>query len=142
MELAVLLPVLTLILLGIIEIGRAAFVSVAVDDAARAGAQYGAEGAATASDTTGINNAAQNDAQATLTAAAVGNAMTVTSSTFCQCSNGSSSPNCASSDCSGDPYFEFVQVNTSVTFSPLLPYPTSLPSSYTMGGKAVMRVSQ
>jgi len=140
-ELALLLPLLTLILLGIIEIGRAAFVSVAVNDAARAGAHFGAQGATTASDTTGINNAAQNDAQATLTAAGVSNAMTVTSSTFCQCASGSSSPNCASSDCSGGPYFEFVQVNTSVTFSPLLSYPSTLPSSYTMNGQAIRRVS-
>src|SRR5580704_13108987 len=54
-ELAFVIPFLLLV--GIIEIGRFAFYSIVVANAARAGAQYGAQSLATAADTTGISTA-------------------------------------------------------------------------------------
>jgi Flp pilus assembly protein TadG len=60
-EVAFGLPVLLILLVGIVEIGRFAFYSVVVAGAARAGAQYGAQNLATAADTAGIIHAAQND---------------------------------------------------------------------------------
>src|ERR1700730_16367545 len=61
-ELPVVVPLLLLLLVGIIEIGRFAFYSILVSNAARAGAQYGAQSLATAGDTTGISTAGTNDA--------------------------------------------------------------------------------
>jgi TadE-like protein len=60
-EVAFGLPVLLILLVGIIEIGRFAFYSVVIAGAARAGAQYGAQNLATAADAAGIIHAAQND---------------------------------------------------------------------------------
>ncbi len=62
-ELAFVVPLLLLLLVGIIEIGRFAFYSILVSNAARAGAQYGAQSLASASDTVGIAAAANRDGQ-------------------------------------------------------------------------------
>lgn len=62
LEFALLLPILVLLLLGIIDIGRYADAAIVVASAARAGAQYGAQNLITAADQTGIANAAQLDA--------------------------------------------------------------------------------
>jgi len=43
LELALVLPVLLLLTIGLIEFGRVAYYSIEVSDAARAGAQYGAQ---------------------------------------------------------------------------------------------------
>src|ERR1700734_3884295 len=63
LELALLMPILCLLLLGIIEMGRYAEISILVSNAARAGAQYGAQNIATAGDSAGIQAAALQDAQ-------------------------------------------------------------------------------
>jgi Flp pilus assembly protein TadG len=60
-ELAFVLPILVLLILGVIEIGRYAYISILVGNAARSGAAYGAQNLSTNGDTTGINNAANND---------------------------------------------------------------------------------
>src|ERR1035438_8003708 len=51
MEFALMLPFMMLLLLGIAELGRAAFISITVSRAATAGAAYGAQNAATAAKT-------------------------------------------------------------------------------------------
>jgi Flp pilus assembly protein TadG len=61
LEFALVLPLLLLLLLGVIEIGRYAYVGILVGNAARAGAAYGAQTAITAADTAGITNAASSD---------------------------------------------------------------------------------
>jgi Flp pilus assembly protein TadG len=76
LEVALALPILLLLLLGIIEVGRYAQLAIVVADAARAGAIYGAQSSATAGQTdnaadqsgnntsppNGIEVAAQTDA--------------------------------------------------------------------------------
>src|SRR5258707_8994965 len=81
-EVALVLPLLLLLLIGIIEIGRFAFYGILVANAARAGAQYGAQNLATAWDNTGIQNAATNDG------AVPGITMNVTKTRTCRCGNG------------------------------------------------------
>src|ERR1700687_6240036 len=61
-ELALVLPILLLLLVGTIEIGRFAYYSIVVSNAARAGAQYGAQNLTTAADLAGMQTAANNDA--------------------------------------------------------------------------------
>lgn len=52
LEFALLLPVLCLLSIGVVEIGRAAYMSIVVTDAATAGVEYGSQNVITASQTT------------------------------------------------------------------------------------------
>ena len=61
MEMAFILPILLILVLGVIEIGRYAYIAILVGNAARAGAAYGAQNKQLANDSTGIQNAAQYD---------------------------------------------------------------------------------
>lgn len=54
-EFAIVVPVLALMLVVIANFARLFFVSVAVNNAARAGAQYGSQSVSTASDTSGMH---------------------------------------------------------------------------------------
>ena len=54
MEFAFLLPVLCLIAIGIVEIGRAAAFTIAVNNAATAGVEYGSQNEADAQDFNGM----------------------------------------------------------------------------------------
>jgi Flp pilus assembly protein TadG len=62
-EVALTLPLLLLLLRGVIEMGRYAYISILVGNAARAGAAYGAQSGGTSTDTAGIILAADNDFQ-------------------------------------------------------------------------------
>ena len=131
-ELALTLPILVLLMVGIADIGFYAYVAIQVSNAAHAGVQYGAQNHATASDTPGMQAAAIEDA-ANLTG------MTATPSHFCSCSDGTSS-NCTAGSCTTR-MIEFVQVKTTATMHPLIPYP-GFPSTLTLTGEAIMRVEQ
>jgi hypothetical protein len=122
-----------LLLVGAIEIGRLAYLSILVNNAAHAGVQFGAQNLATAADNTGMQTAALNDGQniAGLTAVA---------SHYCTCADGSSA-SCLATDCAGSHRLVYVQVNTTGLFRSLMGYP-GFPASYTVNGKAVMRVAQ
>lgn len=147
LEFALMLPFMLLLGVGIVEIGRAIFYTIAVNNAATAGVEYGSQNGTTASDTSGMQNAATSDANFS--------AMTAVATHGCTCDNGGGTtaesctypvpaPSTCSaaieSTCSGT-IVECVQVNTTATFSPIFNYP-GLPSSYTANGKAVMRVRQ
>jgi Flp pilus assembly protein TadG len=132
-ELAFVLPVASFLLVGTIEIGRLANTSIVVNQAARAGVQYGAQNRVTASDTAGMTQAAQQDASDIKN-------LTVTASHFCACSDGSAST-CQPTDCSGSRILEYVKVDTQTQLHTLLPYP-EIPRSFTVKGQDVMRVSQ
>jgi Flp pilus assembly protein TadG len=146
LEFALMLPFLMLLFLGVVELGRAAFITIAVTNAATAGAEYGSTNSATAGDIAGMKAAASVDADYT--------GMTFTSPTptyGCICDNGSgvscTNPvpapgTCASiaSSCTGTSQIvECVQVSTTATFSSLFHYP-GLPASFQTNGNAIMRV--
>jgi Flp pilus assembly protein TadG len=133
LEFALVAPVVLLLLVGAVEIGRLAYLGMLVKNAARAGVQYGAQNLATAADDSGMQNAALNDGQ-NITG------LTAVASHFCTCADGSSS-SCAAGDCSASHRLVYVQVNTTGQFQPLIRCP-GLPSSYTLNGQAVMRVAQ
>src|SRR5271168_4490795 len=61
-ELALVFPIFILLLVGAVEVGRLAYASVEVSNAARAGVSYAAQSSATAADTTNIQLAAIQDA--------------------------------------------------------------------------------
>jgi Flp pilus assembly protein TadG len=136
-ELALIVPVLALILVAIADFGRVFFISVAVNNAARAGAQYGSQTNTTAQDSAGIV------AQASADGANIPNFGTPTAS-LCVCSNPDADhPACStisSTYCAdASPKAVYVTVNTSATFSTILTYP-GVPSSMTLTGQAIMQV--
>lgn len=131
-EMALLSPLLFLLLLGTADLGRMVYMYIEVSHAARAGAQYGAQDHIRASDTAGIAAAATNDAPNI-------SSLSVTSSHSCQCSDGSSS-SCQITDCSGSHLVEFVQVNTSATYSVPFSYAPVGVTGRTVRGRAILRV--
>lgn len=133
-EIAVLLPVLLLLAIGAVEIGRFANYAIVAANAARAGVQYGAESLATASDTTGMQNAATGDAGA-------GSGLSAAASHYCLCSDGSAST-CLSTDCPLPLHrVLWVKVVVSGTLTSLLKYP-GVPRTFPITQTAVMRVDQ
>lgn len=132
-ELAIIAPLLLLLIVGLVEFGRYARMSILVSNAARAGVQYGAQNYVTALDDAGMQNAAQTDAESIA-------AITVTSSHYCTCADGTAS-SCQATDCASSHRLVYVQVDTRGTFTSMLHLPYVSPS-LTVAGRAVMRASQ
>lgn len=139
-ELAIVTPLLMLLLVGIIEVGRFAYFSILVGNAAQAGAQYGAGSLTNALDVSGMQTAALNDGQNIpgLTAASPA------PSSFCQCYNGTTATtlSCSQTSCPLAGYHRnvYVQVTTHGTFAPLFRYP-GLPAGLTVTRTVTMRVT-
>jgi Flp pilus assembly protein TadG len=128
LEMALLLPLMLLLLVGVIEIGRFAYFDILVSNAARAGAQYGAQSLIQAADKNGIQVAAQSDGLDT---------MSITSSQQCIC--GAGTPGGCPVACAQPTVY--VAVTANENFSSLFSYP-GLPKSMTLASTATMRVSQ
>jgi Flp pilus assembly protein TadG len=137
-ELGFLLPVLSLLLLGTIDLGRFAYMSIEVSSAARAGVQYGQQSGTTSTNITAMQSAATNDAP-DLVGAANGN-LAATASYWCQRSDGTGvSASCAAPpSCSSNHRVHYVKVVTSASYKPWFAYP-GIPSTTTLNGQAVMR---
>ena len=133
-ELALLLPIILVSVMGIIEVSRVSYFAIQVANAARAGVQYGAQNSTTASDTTGMQNAAINDA-VNITG------LSASANHFCKCSDGTSTA-CLSNTCSaGTRLLEYVNVTTSVTVNSLFKYP-GIPQTYALNGASTERVAR
>lgn len=130
-ELALGVPILVALLLGTTEFARVEYVSIEVSNAALAGVQYGGQNVTAAADTSGIQNAAQNDVPSFTLG-------TTTATTACTCSDGASST-CSRGDCPGADIETILTVETQATISPLVHLP-GLPTSYTLHGQAVQKV--
>jgi len=138
-EVALVAPILVLLLIGAVEFGRLEYASIEVNNAARAGAQYGSQTPVTAMDFSGMQQAAINDAPDVLS-------LTATTTNYCSCpvSNSCSSATqaaCTPGMCSGTQICEYVQVNTQAVVDPLFHYP-GLPTTFTLQGQSTMRVGQ
>src|SRR5579863_5414193 len=83
-ELALVMPLLILLLAGATEYGRLTYFDIEIANAAGAGAAFAAQNGSDATDTTGIQAAAANDAP-NLTRIAT---LTATPTLSCSCSNG------------------------------------------------------
>jgi Flp pilus assembly protein TadG len=129
LEFAITAPILILILLAVADFGRVFFVAIALNNAARAGTQYGIQSPANAADVTGMIQAAQNDASNI-------SGVTATASEYCECPDGSTQA-CNESPACGDMRV-YVEVDTSGSFQTLLNYP-GIPSSFSLKGKSVVR---
>ena len=134
LELALMLPLMLLLLVGLIEIGRFAYFDILVSNAARAGAQYGAQSLIQAADKTGIETAAQSDGR---------NTMTITPAQMCGCTAATLAicpPGGGGGGGCGRPLV-YVQVTATETYSSLFNYP-GIPTSMTLTSTSTMRVSQ
>jgi Flp pilus assembly protein TadG len=128
-EFGIVAPVLLLVLLAVADLGRVFFVSIELNDAARAGTQFGIQSPANAADISGMEQAAQNDASNI-------SGVSATASEYCQCPDGTT-PACNSSPSCSDMRV-YVEVDTTGSFQTLLDYP-GISSSFALGGKSVMR---
>ncbi len=157
-EVALLTPFLLLLLLGVIELGRFAYIGILVANAARAGAAYGAQSLAHAGDAGDIQTAAKNDFQNN--GQNVSN-LTVQAGTFtpsyfgCTCdNNGTISPdpptgdycnpndNPTSGSCpAGQHWVVLVSVEAKGTFNSLFSFIPSL-ASITIDRTCTLRVIQ
>ena len=135
LEVALVTPLLLLLAVGIIEIGRYAYYSILVADAARAGAQYGAQNLATAADTAGIRTAAENDGQNLA-------ALHVTVQHECGCTGSSIGGACPATACASPNHaLVYVKVTVTGTFNSLFKYP-GIPQSIDCDSTELMRVAQ
>jgi Flp pilus assembly protein TadG len=132
-EFAMILPVLIVLLLVALDFARLYNMGLAVTDAARAGAQYGAQNPATAVNVLAIEQAACNS----MPNVACTPGTNAIASSFCQCSG--TTVSCTSPGTCATYVQNFVQVTTSATFSTIVPYP-GIPSSIPLTGSATMQV--
>jgi len=154
LEVALLTPMLLAMLLGAIELGRYAYISILVGSAARAGAAYGAQNLAQSADTAGIQAAADNDFRNN---GQDPTSLAVNPSTSCGCDTGGSLPAltnvCSTrsnpgidntvSNCFGTNahWVVMVSVTASGTFHSLFNYP-GIPKTLTVSNTATLRVAQ
>jgi Flp pilus assembly protein TadG len=137
-ELALLTPVLLILVVGIVEMGRYTSMSIEVGNAARAGAQYGAQNLAKAADQNGITCAAENESLGAGTTPVcpstnpLGLAITFPgppagTTTVCGCDNGGTiTPMATCTSACGQHFVVSVQVTAKATFNPLFSYATPL----------------
>jgi Flp pilus assembly protein TadG len=132
-ELALVMPIFSALMLGSAEFARLEYASIAVANAARAGVAYGSQSSATASDFTGMQTAATNDGP-NITG------LSATATEFWSCSNAPSTQSTSPPTCSaGNHLLNYVQVTTTATVTPVIRVP-GLPTSFTLHGLAIMRV--
>jgi len=156
-EMAFVLPLLLLLALGVIEIGRYAYIAILVGNAARAGAAYGAQSLPQAGESASIAAAAEYDFAGGSTTSDSSNGqneslLTVTSAFTCGCDNGGTitpSPVGTNATCfvvdankctAGGHWVVVVTVTASGQFNALFNYP-GIPSPINVSSTSFMRVA-
>jgi Flp pilus assembly protein TadG len=132
LETALIAPILLLVLVGAIDFGRGYYAALEVSSAAEAGALYGTQ---FPTDVSGMIKAATLDAADIIM-------VTPTAAYGCECSDGTAvTPNCGSTPtCSLLNVVNYVEVDTTATYKPIISYP-GFTSSLTLHGKARLRAS-
>lgn len=153
-EFAFVLPLLLLLLLGIVEIGRYAYISILIGNAARAGAAYGAQNGLS-NDQNGIAHAAEYDFAGATSGSTKLNGqpvslLTVSSTTSCGCDSGgtittygctvNNAGNCPLLGSASGNWVIMVNVTASGTFNALFSFP-GIPGSLAISRTATIRVS-
>ncbi len=130
-ELALITPLLLLLLVGAVDLGRAGYAAIEVAAAANAGAAYGTQNP---TDTAGMQNAA-------LLNGADLNGLASTASWGCECSDGSSpSTSCTTKPSCSNNLVKYVVVATSLNYTPVLHVP-GLPSSFPLQASSRLRAA-
>jgi Flp pilus assembly protein TadG len=148
LEVALLTPMLLALLLGAIELGRYAYISILVGNAARAGAAYGAQNLILSQDIPGIQTAAKNDFQyngQNISQLSVNPVVTScgcdTNGTIAPAPSCSTATNPTASICASGHWVVMVSVTASGTFNSLFNYP-GIPSQLIVSNTATLRVAQ
>jgi hypothetical protein len=111
------------------EFLRVYYTTIELNNAARAGVQYGLHSPANASNLQGMQQAALNDGSDI-------SGMTAVATEYCECSDGSSVSCGTAGACSDERVY--VEVDTAATFYTLTDWP-GIPRSIALSGKAIMR---
>jgi len=134
-EASLAMPFFLMLLLGAVDLARAAYTGIEVTNAAKAAAQYGAQNSATAANTSAIQNAATADASGI-------SDLNTTVTMGGVCSDGSACTGtggtCRSTDCSTSHIETILTVNASTTYHPMSPLPGL--GDLTLHGQAVQKV--
>jgi Flp pilus assembly protein TadG len=129
-EMALVAPFLMLLLLGVVDFGRAFYLAMEIAGAAQAGAVYGAQNPR---DSAGIIAAALDDAPD------VPNLTVATPSFGCECSDGTAySAACSSAPTCANNLVYRVKVTVSASYSPWIPWP-GIPTIILLSNSAIMR---
>ncbi len=128
-EMAMILPVALLFLLGTIDFGRIYYEGITLASAARSGTSYGSLSVELSSDSMRIKQLGEEDSQDL-------SGVTVTVEHFCECANGSQVS--CETVCGEGPPRVYVKVTAQKTFNTLFPYP-GIPNSVTIQRIAYMR---
>jgi Flp pilus assembly protein TadG len=132
-ELALVVPIFSSLLLGSAEFARLTYASIEVSNAARAGVAYGSQSSTTASDLAGMQTAATGDGTNVT-------GLSAAATEFWSCSNAPSTQFTSPPTCTtGNRVLNYVQVKTTATVTPVIHVP-GLPTSFTLHGLAIMRV--
>jgi Flp pilus assembly protein TadG len=128
-ETALVLPILILLLIVAIDLGRAYYYAIGVSSAAHAAAIYGVQNP---TDVQGMVNAASASAPDITSLA--------TSADYgCECSDGSSAVDqCSAPPSCSENYVNYVAITTSATYQTIVSYP-GLPNSFSIVGSARLR---
>ncbi len=135
-EFAIISPVLIFLLIGLIDVGRYTYYGILAANAARAGAQYGAQSVYTAIDSAGMESAAAADGQN------LPNWQSASGSISAQhlCSiNGATPTTCAAGTPAPNSIY-YVKVEVNGQFPALIKY-AGIPASIPVSGSAYMRVA-
>ncbi|HSR58025.1 MAG TPA: TadE family protein [Candidatus Binataceae bacterium] len=144
-ELAMALPLLILMLVAAVDIGRLLFIAITANSAARAGVQYGAQSVITASDTTepplprrclstrGPLDAALQDGKDV-------SGLSATATYYCKCPDASTPPKCGDNVCASGDQIIYVNVIATAQFTPMTKIP-GIPSPLTITTNATRRVA-
>ncbi len=131
-ELAVVLPLLIIIAVGVAEYGRLYFTAITVSNAARAGAQFGTQ------ETQNSNIAGMTQAVLDEARDVAGVSATPPPTFFCRCPDGTS-PSCSTGSCPGYGAVQvYVQASAQKTVTFLMKYP-GMPASITVQRTATFR---
>ena len=137
MEMAVVSPLLIVILIGMVDLGRSAYEAIEIENAAHAGASYGAQNRKHAIDQIGIRNAAIADIGELVDKRRI----EVTSERYCECPGGERI-DCEKKSCDILGVVKplvYVHVEIDKTFQTLFPYP-GFPTSIPLSRETHMRV--
>jgi Flp pilus assembly protein TadG len=130
-EFALSLTLMCVILLGTIDFGRVFYTAMALTNAARAGAQYGAQSNAKSSDTSGMQTAAINSISLDVSS------VSALAARACTC-NGTAMGSCPPTGSCGGTVRIYVTVTAKKTFTTLTSFP-GFPHTVTLTRAASMR---
>jgi Flp pilus assembly protein TadG len=134
-ELAVSLPLLVLVMVGVTDFARVFYTGMELTNAARAGAQYGSYNPAQSGDIAGMQTTATSSVNLT--------GVTATASRSCQCATGAgtfSAATCTTTCPSGQHLVVTVTVTASKTFTTVVGSFPGIPHTVSLVRAATLRV--